>query len=142
MSADSLIVTLHGRGISLSAAGGELHWHGPKGVMSPTLLAELKSHKPLILVVMHTLDRADAARDWEAVREWVAAPAPIVPRHIASAGARIGFPYSNDLWPEAYTRFLRSALRVRGVLRALTRPRAQTPMVDSNDAASQHASAE
>jgi hypothetical protein len=122
MTPDALVSSLYRRGITLSAAGGELRWHGPKGVMSPTLLAALKDHKPVILTVLRTAYDELAVQDWMTVREWVASPAAMVPRHIAEASARVGFPFSNDLWPEAYTRRLRTALRVRGVLRALRPP--------------------
>jgi hypothetical protein len=121
MTPDALVSSLYRRGITLTAADGELRWHGPKGVMSPALLAELKQHKPLVLTVLRTID--DAHDEWGVIRGWVAAPESIIPRHIAEAGQRVGLPYSDDLWPEAYTRRLRMALHVRGILRGFRPPR-------------------
>ena len=49
MSVFPLIADLRRRGIELTAKGDRLHYRAPRGVLSPELLAELRSHKPELL---------------------------------------------------------------------------------------------
>ena len=49
MSAFALMADLRCRGVELTAEGDRLHYRAPRGVLSPELLADLRSHKRELL---------------------------------------------------------------------------------------------
>ena len=65
MNPATLISDLRRRGVELTAEGDRLHYRAPRGVLSPELLADLRSHKPEILAELST-PFAQLDSDWAA----------------------------------------------------------------------------
>lgn len=122
MHADALLLALRDVSIVIEADGNALRWHGPKDVMTTPLAAALKEHKALLLVVFGSLDDRARDADWDLVRAWlIHDTAKTFTRPMLAAAKRV-FPVGADEWPESYGRRYRTALRVRGLLRAFNHP--------------------
>jgi hypothetical protein len=52
MSAALLLEEVRGLGVTLFVEGGSVRWRGPKGVMTPELLARLSEQKAAILLML------------------------------------------------------------------------------------------
>jgi len=123
MDADALLLALRDLVIVIEPDGNALRWHGPKDAMTTPLAAALKEHKGALLRVFRTLDRRDRDADWGIVRDWLIGGSPTFTPAMQRAAGRV-FPVGANEWPMAYAHRFRSALRVRGLLRALP-PRAE-----------------
>lgn len=64
-----LIETLTHQGIDLWVDGGQLRYRGPKAILTPERLAQLKAHKGELL---HTLTTTTYAATWEQQQRWAA----------------------------------------------------------------------
>ncbi len=62
MNPATVLSDLRRRGVELTAEGYRLHYRAPRGVLSPELLADLRSHKPELLAELTQCgDSAEAA---------------------------------------------------------------------------------
>jgi len=122
MHADALLLALRDVSIVIEADGNALRWHGPKDAMTTPLAAALKTHKSLLLAVFCTLDDRGRDADWDRIRAWlIDDTAKTFTKPMMAAAKRV-FPVGADEWPESYGRRYRTALRVRGLLRAFNHP--------------------
>lgn len=122
MRPDELLLALDDAGITLAPHGDRLHVDAPKGVVTIAMAAALKEHKALLLGVFGSLDDRARDADWDLVRAWlIDDTAKTFTRPMLAAAKRV-FPVGADEWPESYGRRYRTALRVRGLLRAFNHP--------------------
>ena len=61
MNSATLLSDLRRRGVELTAEGDRLHYRAPRGVLSPNLLADLRSHKTEILAELTRLGESTSA---------------------------------------------------------------------------------
>ncbi len=57
MNAETLVVSLHRRGVRLRIDGEVLRWFGPVGVMTDADLSALRGHKSEVLAIIREEDR-------------------------------------------------------------------------------------
>src|SRR4051812_5495280 len=113
MTPDALLSALRAAGVSLVIAGEKLTTRGPKGAMTPTLVAALREYKPLILAVVRTLHDRKHDADWGTAQAWMMDGPPIFTPALLQAARAISLPVGDHEWPPAYAARFRMALRVR-----------------------------